>query len=378
MKKYFVYVAILAIVVALFYKKVYTPKHTFTTIFSTKGDMLVNVNGVGNVGSKDLYKIGSIYGGKVLDFSVEEGDFIHKGDLIANIDSVDLGDKVVELEATIKKLRNDIKSLNLDKESAMTQYRYQDEILKKNKKLYNQHAISELDFKKFQTNKDVAKLQVESLSSKIDSLYSQITQIDASLKGLKERLARYTINSPVDGYITKKLISNYAIINPNQTLIEIVNPKDVWVETHIDTRISGNVKVGDRASIKLRSSYIKYKGVVSNIKPINNSVTNEREIDVSFDNLPIPFYLEEQAIVDIDIKKLKDIIKVPIKVVTIYKEKEGVWIVDDSDIIHFKPIKVLAYSKDSVATRDISTKDRLVVPNPKKKSLSDGMKINYD
>lgn len=377
MKKYFIYVAILAIVGAGFYKKVYIPKHTFETTYSTTGDMSIRVNGVGNVGSKDLYKIGSIYGGKVLDFKIEEGEFIKNGDLIAKIDYVDLKDKALELEATIKKLKNDIKSLNIDKQSAKAQYRYQAEILKKNKKLFNKHAISELDFAKFKTDTNVAKLQVESISSKIDSLYSQMTQIDASLKGLKERLSRYTIKSPIEGYVTKKLISNYAIINPNQTLIEIVNPKDVWIETHIDTRISGNVKVGDRASIKLRSSSKEYKGVVTNIKPINNSVTNEREIDVSFDNLPIPFYLEEQAIVDIDIKELKDIIKVPTQAMSIYKEQEGVWIVVDG-IINFKPLKVLAYSDHSVATKDITTKDRLVIPNPKKKSFSDGMKIYYD
>jgi len=377
MKKYFIYITILAIVGVGFYQKIYIPKHTFETIYATNGNMSVKVNGVGNVGSKDLYKIGSIYGGKVLDFKIEEGDFIKNGDLIAKIDYVDLEDKAVELEATIKKIKNDIKSLNIDKQSAKVQYNYQNEILKKNKQLFNKHAISELDFAKFKTNRDVAKLQVSTISSKIESLYTQITQIDASLKGLNERLSRYTIKSPIEGYVTKKLISNYAIINPNQTLIEIVNPKDVWVETHIDTRISGSVKVGDRASIKLRSSSKEYLGVVSNIKPVNNSVTNEREIDVSFNNLPIPFYLEEQAIVDIDIKELKDIIKIPTQAMSIYKEQEGVWIVVDN-VIHFKPIKVLAYSEHSIATKDIDIKDRLVIPNPKKKSLSDGMKIYYD
>ncbi len=377
MKKYFIYIAILAIVGVGFYQKIYIPKHTFETIYSSSGNMSIKVNGVGNVGSKNLYKIGSIYGGKVLSFKIEEGDFIKEGDIVARVDYVDLKDKALELEATIKKFKNDIKSLNIDKQSAKVQYSYQDEILKKNKKLFNKHAISELDFAKFKADTNVAKLQVESISSKIDSLYSQMTQIDASLKGLKERLSRYTIKSPIEGYVSKKLISNYAIINPNQTLIEIVNPKDVWVETHIDTRISGNVKVGDRASIKLRSSSKEYKGVVSNIKPINNSVTNEREIDISFDNLPIPFYLQEQAIVNIDIKELTNIIKIPTQAMSIYKEQEGVWIVVNARV-HFKPITVLAYSDHSVATKDIEIKDRLLIPNPKKKSLSDGMKIYYD
>ncbi|SFV53446.1 Probable RND efflux membrane fusion protein [hydrothermal vent metagenome] len=377
MKKYFIYIAILAIAGVGFYQKIYIPKHTFETLNPTRGNMFVKVNGVGNVGSKELYKIGSIYGGRVLDFKIEEGDFVKRGEIIAKIDYVDLADRALELEATIKKLKSDIKSLEIEKQSAQVRYLYQDKILNKNRKLFEKHAISELDFAKFRSDRDVAKLQVESISSKIDSLHSQMAQIDASLKGLKERLSRYTIKSPVDGYVVRKLLSNYAIITPNQTLIEIVNPKDVWVETHIDTRISGSVKVGDRASIKLRSSSKEFAGVVSNIKPVNNSVTNEREIDVSFNNLPIPFYLEEQAIVDIDIKELQDITKIPNRAIGIYKEQEGVWVVVDKTI-HFRAIKILAHSDHSVATKDIDTKDRLVIPNPNKKSLSDGMKIYHD
>jgi len=377
MKKYLIYGILIAILGFGFYNKIYIPKHTFKTTIATVGNINLKVNGIGNVGAKEIYKIGSVYGGKVLSFIVNEGDFIKKGTTIAQIDSIDLSDKIAEQIVSIEKIRSDIKALKLDKKGANTTFHYQDEIFKKNQKLYKKGAISELDFKKYKTNKDVANLQVRSLSSKIDSLYIQIKQIKINTKGLKEKLARYTIISPVDGYITKKYISNFAIINPNQTLIDIVNPKDVWIETHIDTRISGDVKVGDIATINLRSSNIKYNGKVKNIKPINNSVTNEREIDISFDNLPIPFYLEEQAIVDIHIKQLKDIFKVPNKALAIYDEVNGVWTVKNN-IVNFKPLKILAYDTKYAATKDIKITDIFIIPNPKKKTLTNGMKIYND
>ena len=366
-----------AIVVALglgIYQKVYIPKHTFKTTQLQTGNMAVKVNGVGNVSSKDIYKIGSIYGGKVLSFTINEGEFIKKGTTIATVDSVDLKDKIDELDATIKKLDNDIKSLQIDKKSAIATAAYQNEILKKNNKLYIKGAISQLDFEKFKTNSLTAQLKVESLKAKIASLSDQQSQVKASLNGLKERLKRYTIVSPIDGYVTKKIVSNYQIIMPNQVLLEIVNPHDVWIATHIDTRISGEVKVGDSATIKLRSSDKLYKGIVANIKPVNNSVTNEREIDVKFVNLPIPFYLEEQAIVDIDIKILRDIKKVPNSALTIYDEKNGVWILKDKKVV-FKPIKILAHSNKYSATKDLTGNETLVIPNPKNKALADGMKI---
>jgi hypothetical protein len=162
---------------------------------------------------------------------------------------------------------------------------------------------------------------------------------------------------------------------PNQTLLEIVNPKDVWVATHIDTRISHDVKIGTKATIKLRSDDTKeYLGTVVNIRPYNNNITYEREIDVAFDNLPIPFYLEEQATVVIQTKTLDNIVKIPNKAFTLYNEKQGIWLLK-GDKVQFKQINALAYSDKFVATQDITVNMRIVMPDPKKKPLSNGMKI---
>lgn len=365
---------IASLVGVFFYNKVYIPKHTYKTVNVSNGDIDIKVSGVGEVDSKELYKIGAIYGGKVLDFTLQEGDFIKKGTQIAKIDSVDLKDKISELVATINKLQNDIDSLKIDKLSAKETASYQNDIFKKNEKLYKKGAISELDFKKFKTDSVTAKLKVSSLDAKVTSLYNQQAQLRASLAGLVERLSRYTIKAPVSGYITKKYISNFAIINPNQTLIDIVNPNDVWVATHIDTRISGDVKIGDKATITLRSSSKKYKGRVVNIKPINNDITYEREIDVVFENLPIPFYLQEQAEVKIITGKLNNVSLIPAKTISFHNKKDGVWIVEDSKA-KFKPLKIITYSKSLVAVENIGKNDSIIVPNPKKKPLSDGMKI---
>ena len=374
---YIIYVLIIAIACFGFYKKVYVPKHTFATTHASKGSMDIKVNGVGNVGAKNIYKIGSLYGGKILDFSIEEGDYVEQNSLIANIDSVDLQDKIDEQKALKLKLFNDIKSLKADKLSAKVNFDYQNDLFNRNRKLHKLHSISDLDYQKYLTAKDSAKLKIVSIDAHIGSLENQVTQVIAGISGLEKKLAHYIIKAPISGYVTKKIVVNYQIIMPNQTLIEIVKPKDVWVQTYIDTRISGKVKIGYSASMKLRSSDKTYRGKVVNINPINNPITYEREIDIAFDNLPIPFYLEEQASVKIDVSTLKAIVKVPINALSIYKEQNGVWILK-GDKVKFKPLKILAYEKKMVAVRGLGIDDLLVLPNPKKKSLRDGMKIYHD
>ena len=283
-------------------------------------------------------------------------------------------DKIDEIKANIKVINENILSSKIDKESAYKDYLYQEEVLKKNKRLYIKKAISELEYKKYKTNRDIAKLKVESLDKKIKSLQKQIIQLQASLNGLEEKLQRYVIIAPVDGYVIKKYISNFDVIGNNPPLIEIVNQKDIWIDTFIDTRISKNVKLNDKVFIKLRSG-IKTNGYVYKISPINNAVTNEREIFIKFDKTPIPFYINEQAIVSIKVKTLKNVPTIPAKAISFYHKQKGIWIVQNNKA-HFLPIKIIAYSDKKVA---IDKKDlKIIIPNPAKKPLSEGMKIYYD
>jgi len=377
MKKYLIYLAVILIAGGIFYKKIYIPKHTFETIKVTKGNIEVSVNGIGNVGAKHIYKVGSTYGGKITEFNLTEGDKVTKGQIIAIVDSVDLKDKLQELKNTILKLQNDIKSLEIQKESAIIEAKYQEEVYKKNEKLFKKHAISELEYKKYLTSKNTAYLQIQNLQAKIDSLKNQIKITQASIKGIEERLKRYIIVSPIDGIVTKTLVSNYQTLNPNQALIEVVNPNDVWIKTYIDTRISGDVKVGNNAIVKLRSSNTKYQAKVVAINPNNNPITYEREIDVKLNNLLIPFYINEQAKVKISVKELKNIVKIPLKAISFYKQKDGVWILKGNKA-YFKPIKIIAHADKFVATKDLDENSVIIIPNPSKKSLSDGMKIYHD
>ena len=377
MKKSAIFIVIILAVAFGFYKKVYIPKHTFKTITPTVGDISVEVNGIGNVGAKNIYKIGSVYSGKLRDFNISNGQFLKKGELIATVDSVDLSDKIDEQKALKQKLLSDIESLKVDKQSAKVNYELQLDIYSKNLQLLKSKTISHLDFKKSLTAKESAKLKVQSIDAHIHSLQKQIKQIEAGINGLEKRLALYTIKAPISGYVTKKMVSNYQIVMPNQTLLEIVNPKDVWVATHIDTRVSGKVKIGDSATIKLQSNSKKYSGKVVEINPINNPITYEREIDVAFNKLPIPFYLEEQARVSIFITSFKNVIKIDSKALSINDGKDGVWVLN-GDRVQFKRVKIIAYEDKMVAIEGISKDSKIVLPDPKKKSLSNGMKIYHD
>jgi hypothetical protein len=89
----------------------------------------------------------------------------------------------------------------------------------------------------------------------------------------------------------------------------------------------------------------------------------------------MPFYLEEQALVIINTKDLKNVTKVPVEALSFYDKKDGVWILNSNNTVTFKPISILSTKDNFIATKDLKNNQILIVQNPKNKSLSNGMKI---
>ncbi len=375
MKKKLLVAAVFILVSGVFYFGVYKPKHTFNTTNSTLGNISVDIKGVGEVGSRNLYRVSSVFAGKVMHFRLNEGDFVRKGELIAGIDSIDLKKNIKAFEFNVKKLQADIESLKINIKSAKIKYGYQKSLYEKNKKLYLKRVISNIEYRKYETDEKTAKLTVEDIKQKISSLKNQIAQTKENIAALKSKLKRYDIYSPTDGYVTKKYIANGDVVNPGQPMADIINPKDVWVKAYIDTRFAGKIKINDKALIKLRSRKRTLSGYVANISPFDNSVTYEREIDVKFDKTPVPFYINEQAIVSIKIKTLKKANIIPSKLIVFKNGKSGVWIVSKGKA-KFHPVTILARKGDAAAIKSILK--NIIVPNRKKVSIKDGMRIYND
>jgi multidrug efflux pump subunit AcrA (membrane-fusion protein) len=134
--------------------------------------------------------------------------------------------------------------------------------------------------------------------------------------------------------------------------------------------------VGQKAKIVLRSQpYRSYEGVVKRIEPQTDAVTLEKEVDVAFKTLPKPFYINEQAEVNIVTSQLKDVVKVPANAIVYLKSKPGVW-TEQNAKAHFVPLKVLGRDNKAVAVSGIDEGTVILLGSEKKKALKEGMSVH--
>ena len=115
-------------------------------------------------------------------------------------------------------------------------------------------------------------------------------------------------------------------LSSSSTILKIVDSQTIWVKAFIDERISSDIKVGQKANITLRSKNDAiFEGEVKRIVAQSDAVTQEREVNIAFKELPIPFYINEQARVNIEVKTIKNALKIPLNTL-VYKDKKEVYI----------------------------------------------------
>ncbi len=361
----------------VFYKKVYVPKSTYESYRPSKGTTAVEVFGIGQLDAKNIYPVGTPTGGKILTVQTDQGRDVKKGDVIATIDPVDLNKKLDSAKEALKRAKIDYasvqKELTITKEqAALTLSTYQKDL-----QVYKAKGISKLAFEKSRTAMFTSKIEVTLAQSKVDSMKIRLAEVQNDIEGLQKRLAQMTIVSPVDGYVIERIVQPGQSVPPAFTLVKIVDPKTLWIKAWIDERISGKVKVGQKAKIVLRSrETLPYEGIVRRIAAVSDPVTQEREVDVGFVTIPDPFYMNEQAEVSITVETFKGLYKVPLRYIVTHKGKKGVWVAQNGKA-HFVALQIVAKDNEFAGVKEgVNENMPILIPDEKKKPLFEGSHIS--
>ena len=374
----YIIIILLAIVGGfLFYKNVYIVKTTYKTLSPKVANLDIKVFGIGNVSAKDIYSITAQTGGKIISILTDEGQWVKKGDLLITIDPVDMPELVEEMLISVEKTKSELKalikeseSLNAQKELALITY-------KRYEKLVKQSFVSKSEFDKAKTDLNALTAQLEATLVRIESSKIEVQRTQKNADSLKTKLSRFQIYAPVDGYVISKSAEVAQNVASSTTILKIVDPKTLWIKAYIDEKISGDIKVGQKAEITLRSQSNKqFTGYVKRIVAQSDAVTQEREINVAFDELPIPFYINEQARVTINAKTISNAITIPLNTLKVEDGKEGVWTLIDNKA-YFKELNIQAKGDNEAAIiSGIKTEDIIIIPDSSKKALSEGMRIH--
>lgn len=291
-------------------------------------DLTAQVYGNGTVEAKEVVEISSKITGRIVALFADQGDHVRRGRLVAKLEDEDVGQQALQAEALVKRASATL----LVEEANLRKARSNAELAERNaarfKTLADRDLISRIDSDQYENVNRVAKDEIERCRSAIDAARMELEAARANLGVANSRRSDTLVYAPQDGIILSRELEQGAIVSPGLPIFRMAAPRNIWVKANVDESLLHGIAVGQRATILLRSSKGEtFPGRVVRIGRESDRVTEELEVDVSFDTPLTRFHLGEQAEVYILSESKKGCPSLPITAVATQGKRRGVWTV---------------------------------------------------
>ena len=277
----------------------------FKEVKAERGTFQIQVSANGVVKPIDRVEIKSKASGEVVELPVEEGDFIHKGDLIARLDQKDE-------KANFEQAQADLDIANAQLTQAQRTYDRREQLFKSN-------LISEEERDQIILNLAVAK--------------GKVVQAKTALERAKERLSEAVVRAPIDGVVLQKYVEQGQIIasginnvGGGTPIIDIADMASVYIEAGIDEVDIGKIEVGQSATV-IADAYpeLRFHGKIVRIDPeatIEQNVTLFNVI-IEVENTAGKLKSGMNTNIEITIQKQDDVLLAP--TVALQTSQTGNW-----------------------------------------------------
>ena len=349
------------------------PKVTVTAV--QQQSFKAGVFGIGTVDARLTYAIGPTQAGRVFKVFADQGDKVAAGKVLGEMDPVDLEQKVTGAAASVAKARSSLlaaEALVRDTASRRTLARTSTE---RYNALFKADALSReiVDVKNNEAN--AAQSAHESALAAAEAARGEVARANADYAALISQRNNLQLVSPVDGLVVARDAEPGATVVAGQSVFRLIDPATLWIRTRIDQGRFQGIAVGQPAMIVLRSQPAKQlAGKVVRLEVQADSVTEERFVNVAFNEAPGVLPLGELAEVTIDFPPVANALVVPAAAVKKQGKQNGVWLLE-GNTLRFQPVEIGAQSLDGKVQilKEISLQDNVVVYS--QQLLSDGMKV---
>ena len=307
-----------------------------TVIVVKQAEIQGKVHGPGTVQSKVPVAVSPKITGILEKLFADHGDRVQKGQLLAELDSIELRAREAAVKAAKNRAQQELARAQADMVKAQANLGLAQSNYRRDMEVFKPGYISQAAF-------DTTKAQLKVAESEVAAFQATVTALQAAVKQAESEthaaaaLHNYTrILAPMDGLITSRKAEVGTTLSPGTPIFQMVALDTVWVATWIDQSQIAQLKEGQGAAIRLRSGR-QYRGQVARITTEADIVTHELEVDVQFVKVPAPLVIGEEAEVDIDTGTVKAP-AVPLTAITERDGKTVVLVVDQGRLV-FRPIK---------------------------------------
>jgi len=283
--------------------------------------------GIGTVEARYTYKIGPTFAGRIKQLDVHVGDQVKAGQVLGEMEPVDLDDRVRSQDSAFKRAEAALREAQARQVYAQTQAR-------RYMQLFAVRSTSE----EIVTTK---RQELQITNAALSAAREDVARTRSDREGLVAQRSNLRLIAPVEGVIAERDADPGTTVVAGQAVVEIIDPKSLWINVRFDQISAAGLAGGLPARIVLRSRGGQaLKGSVLRVEPKADAVTEETLAKVTFENKPEPVPpVGELAEVTVDLPALPAAPLIPNAAVRREGDKVGVWQIVEGDL-HFSPVKL--------------------------------------
>jgi HlyD family secretion protein len=248
---------------------------TVTTEGIRTRDLEAIVSASGKIQPKRLVNITAETPGRVVNLAVNEGDRIHLGQFLLQIDPKSLRARVDSGSASLSAAEASLEQMRQSVETAKVQLEQAQQTLTRQRDLWRQQLTTREALDKAENDVKSAESNVREREKQVTAQASRIGQERAGLDSARYDLSKVRIESPIDGIVTRRNIQEgeTAMIgtmnNPGTVLLTLADMGVIQAEVEVDETNIPSVQIGQRAKITIDA--IPERAFKGHVTEIGNS-----------------------------------------------------------------------------------------------------------
>lgn len=302
--------------------------------------------GIGTVEARYIHKLGPTFSARLRSVDVEPGDRVTPGQLLGEMDPIDLDEKIVAQDATIKRAEATVAAC----EAQIEELAAREHFAAAQAKRYEQIAAAAVSAGDVDSSKMALRVaQTASLAAGANREVAvhDLARLRAERDGLLRQRASLRLYSPVEGLVTRRDADIGTTVTAGQSVVEVVEPGSIWIHARFDQQLAAGLRGQLAAEVRLRSlGDAPLAGHVLRVEPLADDVTEELLARIAFDEIPEKLPpIGELAEVTVALEPLRPMPALPLASIHRVNGCLGVWVVRNGGL-RFAAVKTGASDLD--------------------------------
>ena len=251
------------------------------------GDVSPALFGIGTVEARRAYLIGPTSAGRVRRVLVDVGDMVTAGQLLAEMEPVDLDTRAAAAVATAERGRSTVEAAEAQTRDARSRQTLAVVEARRIEALGQAGAASQSAVDSARQAQQSADAQIQASEAALLGARRDLARLDADIGTVRQQRGNLRLTAPVDGVVTSRDAEPGSTVIAGQAVLQLEDPRSMWITVRLDQGRSSGLTAGLTAVITRRSDPSNVlSGVVIRVEPTSDAVTEERIAKVAFDRVP--------------------------------------------------------------------------------------------